>query len=71
MITLKEFKREYIETYSKGNHAPKTVAANDLALRKLIDFVGDVPLDQIETKHCMQFMSKQKDLLILFFSFVN
>jgi len=61
MITLKEFKKEYIETYSKGNHAPKTVAANDLALRKLIDFVGDVPLDQIETKHCMQFMSKQKE----------
>ncbi len=62
MPTLNEFKEEYIK-WSEGQHAEKTVAANDLALRKLIDFVdGDTLLDEISAKHCDQFMSSQKEL---------
>jgi len=53
-ITLKEFKKEYIE-YRTKRKAPATVKADSLALRKLLDHLGNKPLHMISQKALDQF----------------
>ena len=58
-MTLNDFINEYL-TWSKGVHAPKTLDANSLALRKFSTHVGDhMQLTDIGPRHVDQFMSLQ------------
>lgn len=54
-ITLSEFKTFYVNDPERADLSPDTHRADELALRNLIEVVGDIPLKNIGKGHIVEF----------------
>ncbi len=54
-ITISEFKKFYVNDPERADLSPDTHRADELALRNLIEVVGDIPLKNIRKGHIVEF----------------
>jgi integrase len=54
-ISLQTFSKEYLK-YSKTRHSPKTTFDYKNFFRRLIAFIGDIPIDQVEQRKIEEYV---------------